>query len=237
MSAPFELLLAGWALSLAFGCLLARCHVRNRAMRARVADALHELRRPLQAMALAGDQAAMARQLEAALPALEDLQRGFLGASPGLLLRRVELRPLVEAAVGRWGSQAEDSSAGVELLWSAGDARAVVDTRRLAQALDNLIANALEHGHSPVIVEAAPCAAGLRLSVRNRVRSTGGGGELPNRGALAGGSKARGHGLRIVSAIASAHGGRFLFDCSAGWAVGVLELPLARRAHGTAVAT
>ncbi len=237
MNAPFELLLAGWALSLAFGCLLARCQVRDRATRARVADALHELRRPLQAMALAGDKAAMARQLETALPALEDLQRVLLGGSPGLLLRRVELRPLVEAAVARWGSEADDSSAGVDLRWSAGDARAVVDTRRMAQALDNLIANALEHGRSPVIVEAAPCAAGLRLSVRNRVRSPGTGEDDPFAGALAGGSQRRGHGLRIVSAIASAHGGRFLFDCSAGWAVGVLELPLARRALGTAIAT
>lgn len=233
MSAPFEPLFAGWALSLAFGCLLARANRRDRAMRAGLAEAVHELRRPLQAMALAADGAAMARQLETALPALADLERVIAGASPELVLRRVELRPLVEAAVGRWASRAGDSSAGVELLWSAGDARAVVDTRRFAQALDNLIANALEHGRSPVIVEAAPCAAGLRLSVRNRVRGAG----IAGGGPAAGGPQARGHGLRIVSAIASAHGGRFLFDCSAGWALGVLELPLARRASGTAIAT
>jgi nitrogen fixation/metabolism regulation signal transduction histidine kinase len=201
-------------------------------MRVRAGEALHELRRPLHAMALAGGDGATARRLEVATGARAEQHRRIAGAPPQLALRSVELRPLVEAAVEcRCG---EDGSA-VQMRWLAGDARAVLDPRRFAQALDNLIANALEHGGSPVTVEAAQSSAGLRISVRNPLRDM----DLhdswpPLANGLAG---TRGHGLRIVSTIAGEHGGRFLFDCSAGWAVGVIELPFAERAMGSVLAT
>jgi signal transduction histidine kinase len=96
----------------------------------------------------------------------------------------------------------------------------MVDPRRVAQALDNLIANAIEHGGLRVLVEATIAARGVRISVSNAA--------LPAP-ARAGSDPRRGHGLRLVASIAAASGGRFLVQHRAGAWVAVLELPLAPR--------
>jgi signal transduction histidine kinase len=221
-----EVLAAGWPLALLLAGMLMRARERRRRLRARAGEALHELRRPLQTLALLTDRGAAAQHVEMVAGALTDLERALLGRRPDLRVRTVTLRPVVEAAVERWRLSAAgeiESPGAVELRWLAGEVRAVVDPRRIAQAMDNLIANALEHGRSPVILEATRTASGLRLSVRNRIAGHGPPAlprphpQDPTR---------RGHGLRIVSEIAVDHGGRFLFDCARGWAVGTLELPL-----------
>lgn len=181
----------------------------------------------MQALVLATEGEAASGLLGAAVDAVDDLEAVVLGRRQSLRLDRVEVRPIVEDTVKRWlfGSALEGEPATVELRWRAGAARAIVDPRRISQAVDNLIANALEHGGTPVIVDGARGGSGLRLSVAN---------PLASRDSVTlpldpppGGPSDRGHGLRIVSAIAAEAGGRFLFDCSGGWAVGTLELPLA----------
>ena len=99
------------------------------------------------------------------------------------------------------------------------------DRLRLAQALGNLLANAIEHGGGHVHVRGAVGDA----VARSRSPMTGRGlpapvAELirrPRRG-----RGARGRGLAIASAIAEAHGGRVAAGPSSRGATVALELPL-----------
>jgi signal transduction histidine kinase len=102
----------------------------------------------------------------------------------------------------------------------------------MAQALDNLIANALEHGGPPLIVTGARVAGRLRITVAN-----GGTGDLNGSGSALvrrNGDRPsrrsdprRGHGTAIVSEVASAHRGRFALCRTGEGCVAALELPLA----------
>lgn len=220
---------AGWALVAVLGSALAFGRLRMRRVEAGVRLALHELRRPLTAIALAPRPAAWGEQVELALAAVEDVEDALSGRQSVLRLQPYSVRPLVERAIERWASAAESrdqARGGIELRWQAGSASALIDGRRFSQALDNLIANAIEHGSSPVTVIALASEDSLRLIVRNPIASS----ERRPGGIVSG----HGWGLGIVSAIAVAHGGRFLFDRSGGFATGTLELPLCGRASSGA---
>src|SRR5215204_977584 len=98
---------------------------------ARLNRALHELRRPLQALLLlesrgatpASSSPGAARRglLELALAALEELDREVNGGTRGEVRRRVSCRELVLAAVERW-RQATDRPSRVSVFWDAGPA-------------------------------------------------------------------------------------------------------------------
>jgi signal transduction histidine kinase len=97
----------------------------------------------------------------------------------------------------------------------------LADPRRLAQALDNLIVNAIEHGGPPIRVTGSVSGASVRIEVADG----GGGAPAPvprSRGR-------RGHGLEVVARIAAQHGGRFIVSHGARTTVAALELPLAAR--------
>jgi len=108
---------------------------------------------------------------------------------------------------------------------------------RLAQALGNLLANAVEHGEGDVIVRLRAAAMVARIDVCD-----GGRGlpapltELIGSGFLRRwcrwlprmGVSERGHGLRIVAGIAASHDGRLISAPSDRGARLVLELPLAQ---------
>lgn len=222
-----------WALVAMLVCERRRVRRVADQARERRAHALHELRRPLGALVLCRTPAEVERQIDAVLEAIEDLEWAVAGLPGAYMLRPVEVRPLVESVVSRWslGSQAGGHQ-GIQIRWAAGPARALADPRRLVQALENLVANAIEHGGAPIAVEATTCAAGLRLKVRNRVDDAG----APGMDGAWSSPADRGHGLSIVSEIVRAHGGRFLFDCSGAWAVGTIELPLAGATPETAFA-
>jgi signal transduction histidine kinase len=208
-----------------------------------IARACHELRGSLTAvrMGLGGGGAeltparrrALDLELEKAALALDDLAGRARGGS-GLLVsmrpRRVDLDELLVDAVEAWRGMAEQRDVRLQLR-RAGDASGVAQVivgghrLRLAQAVGNLIANAIEHGAGPVEVR-------LRrddpLSVRIEVADGGGGlpapvDELVRQ--VAGGRGRRGRGLAIAASIAEAHGGRLAAAPSDRGARLVLELP------------
>jgi signal transduction histidine kinase len=224
---PAGLVWAGWPLALLLGALLLGIRMRGVRRQVAIEAALHELRRPLQALALgAGPGASTSGNgdgpppLELAICALADLDRAVNGVErPPDTSRLLRLRPLVEGCVERWMPAAELSGYELDLEWRAGSAAVVADPRRLAQALDNLVANALEHGASPVVVRAVVVERGVRVAVSD---SGGAASDVHRR------RHGRRHsGLRIVAAIAADCGGRFVLERAADGTVAVLELPLA----------
>lgn len=218
-----------WPLALACASLVLADRVRLSHRRERLNVALHELRRPLQALTLASSQAAAhatsgRSQLDLALDALAGLDREINGGTHAPPSRLVEARALADDAVERWRRVASTSGRRIELVWSANGSRLVCEPTAIARALDNLIANALEHGTGLVRLEATVRAGRLRLLVAD-----GGAARVAGRGGPAGGGRdpRRGHGLRVVADVAAEHGGRFVACRHDSGARAVLELPLA----------
>jgi len=206
--------------------------------RRRLNRALHELRRPIQALALLEGAAVQATPresrrglLELISCALEDLDRAVNGGSPPGTVRLISCHELVLGCLERWRPAAAGAG-GLKLYWDAGPGWVEGDPARMAQALDNLIANALEHGGPPLIVTGARVAGRLRITVANggRVEANGNGrgpanqnGDCPGRRT----NPRRGHGTAVVSEVASAHRGRFALCRTGEGCVAALELPLA----------
>lgn len=236
---PLAEIVAGWPMALAMAATVAAQGFRNGRRRSSLNEALHELRRPLQAVALAsGPQLAPAGDdpIHLAAAALDRLDREINGGEVAPALGPVDAGSLVHAAVGRWQARADLAEASLELRWNAGAAIVDGDRVALSQALDNLIVNAIEHG-GPTIVVAVRCRADrLRIvvvdsGVARRLASRRGG---PARVVALAGRGRRGHGLAVVRRVASDHGGRFAFSRSATGALAAIELPLSEGATGIA---
>ena len=224
MSAAAWILLG--ALSLALGVAGAVTLGQLRRRRQRVREALHELRRPLQAVALTGDPGRdhpLVAQLRTAMADLEDAIAGR--AEP--VRRRDPVTPaeLLEDASRRWRSR----QAAVRVEAPPSGALLEADRVRVGMALDNLIANGLEHGRGPVEVAASLSERTLRLEVSNRRRR----GSLPPDGTIAPpkgvADPRRGHGLRIASREAASGDGELMPPRSRpdGSVVAAVELPRA----------
>lgn len=207
--------------------MLAAGRVRDRRRREMLNQALHELRRPLQSIALVP---ADPRRLDQVRSALDDLEGAINGTTPAPERVAVELRPLVEAAVSRWREAAPREAMRPSLRWRAGDVLVEGDSARLVRAIDNLVANALEHGRPPVELIAIPRSGRLRLLVRDCGPRELGTAPAGDRSAGPG----HGHGLTIVRQIAAEHGGRFALRRSAAGSVAALDLPLAAHAPSAA---
>jgi signal transduction histidine kinase len=202
-----------------------------------VARACHELRGPLTAARLGLQLGASAGELSPARLRAIDLELGRAALAledlDGVRSRRlvawrrlepVDLAELVADSVEAWRPSA--LSRGVELRasWSGGPACAFGERLRLAQAIGNLIANAIEHGGGVVEVrgcgqvgrarvEVIDAGPGLPASVAELARR-------PQRG-----RGRRGRGLAIASAVAASHGGRLAAAPAERGARLVLELP------------
>jgi signal transduction histidine kinase len=227
-------IVAGWPVVASTAATAAAQWLREGRRRSALNRALHELRRPLQAVALAsGPQLAAPGgedPIELAAAALERLDREINGGSPAAPWGVVDGHSLLRAAVGRWQARARLADGSLELRWNAGRQASVHgDPNALAQALDNLIVNAIEHGGSEILVEVRARAGRLRVSVVDRGRESrpeaprDGSGELIARLT---GRRRRGHGLRVVRRVAAGHGGDFRLRCSELETEAVLELPL-----------
>jgi signal transduction histidine kinase len=203
---------------------------------ARVARCAHELRGAVGALRLGLDLAlacgslsgerlgALDLQLCRAAAALEELS----GAPGTPDLRLVAVPALLADTVTSMQPLAGRRGADLRLL-EIPEAAVVGDRGRLAQALGNLIANAIEHGGRRICVSGRMGEALVRLEVRDdgpgMRRAAGPGGPrrmLPR--AIVG---RHGHGLAVAGDVAIEHHGRLLSVPSESGAQMVLELPLA----------
>ena len=201
----------------------------SRGHRRRLNRAIHELRRPLQALTLLeddagpppGSQPAAGRSglLEMVSTALAELDRAVNGGKPPPAVRPFCCRELLLASLERWRPAAAGAG-GFKVFWDAGPALVEGDPVGMAQAFDNLIANALEHGGPPLVITGATVAGKLRVTVANG-RAPAGESARPN------GDPRHGHGTSVISEVASAHHGRFALCRTGGGCVAALELPLA----------
>ena len=196
--------------------------------------ALHELRRPLQALVLmeegsgqpAASPPAASRRglLEVATSALRDLDGALNGEAKGSERRRFSCREVVLAALERWRPIAARDG-GIRVYWDAGPAPIEGNPAQVAQAIDNLISNALEHGGPPVVVTGARVAGRIRVTIANGASKA----PPPRRR-----DPRRGHGTDVVSEVASAHRGRFALCRTGSGCVAALELPLAEPGYALA---
>ena len=204
--------------------------------RAALNEALHELRRPLQALALAvGAGRPGATGVESSLflvtAAVDRLDQEINGSGPRLEQRPVPVRPLLEAAVVRWRSRARRAGGELSLV-GAPPALVEGDPLELAQALDNLIVNAIEHGGPIVEVGARRHGRRVRIAVADSGRTPRETARWASPASVLAritGRNRRGHGLTVVRRVANAHGGRFELRRSERGSVATLELPLADR--------
>jgi signal transduction histidine kinase len=226
--------------------------VRDGRRRTVLNERLHELRRPLQALALMAPPGAGPGPgegpVEMAAAALAALEREINGERGVAATGVVALRPLLEAARRRWRGQAALWGAGLTLRWDAEEAAVEGNRLELAAALDNLIANALEHGGGRI--ELAADLAGDRICVAVVDSGNGAGRRARQREAVLKGRDARrrregrgpfgrlsgrarhGHGLRLVRRTAARHGGVFALHKGERGTSAVIELPLAPSPRG-----
>jgi signal transduction histidine kinase len=155
--------------------------------------------------------------LDLALAALEDLDTAVNGTPRPLRSRPVAARAMVAAAVERSRGPAAQAGRSLLLEWRAGAAIVMADPSRVGQALDNLLANAVEHGGARIRVIGSLCPTGVRIVVADHGADRG----RPRHGAD------RGHGLTVVREVAAVHGGRFALRSAGPATVAALELPLA----------
>jgi signal transduction histidine kinase len=241
---PPDLVVAGWPLALTFAAALAgeRLTVRRRRMAAN--HALHELRRPLQAMVLMeeartghadngmGSRTRAAGPLDSAIVAVGDLERVINGGGGAHDRRPVSCEELIAAAIARWEPLAARLGVRVRPAGPRQSGTLLVDPRRLDQALDNLIANAIEHGGPLIEVGARVSGGQARIAVRDSGVRDGGRPTRPAALPVLGGG--RGNGLRIVGSVARSHEGRFAFHRSPFGSVAIIDLPLAAPPAGAA---
>ena len=234
----------GWPLFVSLAVALIAHELRDGRRRTALNEALHELRRPLQAIALASGPGAPASgggavesSLRLASAAIERIEREVNGSGAlRLPPETIEARALVEAAVRRWRARAGIAGGSLRLRWRAGRALVEGDRTELGQALDNLIVNAIEHGGPRIVVEARPRGGRLRIVVSDSGRES----RPASRSGTPGETIARlsghrhGHGLTVVRRVAAEHGGRFALRHGGRGSLAVLELPRAGEGPGDA---
>jgi signal transduction histidine kinase len=225
------LCLIGWALLLAAVLLVAMLQARLRRGEARVARAAHELRGPIGAARLA--LAAMERrgeipaaraagldvELRRAGVALEDLA----GHATALREEPIAVAELLQEQLAVWHLVARALGAELVLGSVLPGVHVLGDRVRLAQAIGNLIANAVQHGGGRIELGARRVGGSVRIEVADE------GPGLPT-GVLAVAERRdvrsrHGHGLAVAATVARGHGGRLAPAPSLRGARIGLELP------------
>lgn len=221
---------AGLPLAASFAVAGGITTLRESRRRVALNEAMHELRRPLQALSLVlpvdpARQEAVDSSLRLAADALDRLDREINGEAAESEVGCVSVKSLLEAAVRRWGPQAAMAGGGVSLRWLSDEQWVEGDQIELVQAVDNLISNAIDHGGGKVTIEGRRDGTWLLISVRDsggqatRARLVN---PRPGRG-----SRSRhGHGLRVVARVVRAHGGSFGLRRVERGAEARLRLPL-----------
>lgn len=224
--------LAGFPLAASFAIAGGIGLVREGRRRSALNEAIHELRRPLQVLALslpsdADASRALESSLHMATAAVDRLDREINGGGTPAASAPIALRSVVEEALERWRGRAAIAGRPLSLAWKGGAPLLRGDGFELGQALDNLISNAFEHGGGEVRIEALEDRGLLRIVVRDEGRA----GHSQRRRGISIGARLRGrgrhgHGLRVVRRVAAQHGGSFRLRRSSRGAEARLELPL-----------
>lgn len=218
--------MSAWAalVLLAAVALLGAAAAALRAQRRRldaVARAEHELRGPATALLLAcervardpaasGHAAMLAAQLDRLVAGLTDLHAARTGRVPPNAGDQIDLDAYTRSTLAAW-----EDTVGASVDWRPGAKPLVADRGRLAQALGNLIANAVEHGAGEVRVEGRRAGAGVRVEVRNANPPAAARRRAPERG----------RGLAIAKRAVDELGGRLEVETGAKSTLAVLELP------------
>jgi signal transduction histidine kinase len=225
--------LASFPLAASFAIAGGISLLREGRRRSSLNEAMHELRRPLQALALslpADPEAgrALDSSLRMAAAAVDRLDHEINGGRLSSASAPFAPRPVVEAAVDRWRPRATGAGRLLSLNWKGGDPLLSGDGFELGQAVDNLISNGFEHGAGEIGVEVDEDEGRLHIVVLD-----GGGRQPASRGrhgrglrTRLGGRDRHGHGLRVVRRVAARHGGSFRLRRSSRRTEARLELPL-----------
>ena len=212
-------------------CLAAALLVELRRRSALLADAAHELRGPLTSISLGldslGARLGARRTADALLlelgrmhAATDDVAAAARGRRARPQPRPLDPHAVVERAGDAWRPVAARRGGRVLLDWEATAGQINADPRRLAQALGNLLANAVEHGGGDVTVRGRAVGDAIRVEVADRGQVSPGQRQTPG---------GRGRGLAIAKRSLEQAGGRLDSRPRAGGGrVAIAELPLER---------
>jgi signal transduction histidine kinase len=220
-------------LTMTFNEMASRLAANEEQRRRFLADITHELRNPLAVL-----QSEIEAQIDGVNPRddhhlaslldetrrlghlVDDLHTLALAETGRLVLRReaVAFRALVDEVVGRHEAQARRRDVALRASIAPGLPKAWVDSARVRQVFDNLLANAIRHtpagGEVVVTVATLPGPGpGDGAMVRCRVTDAGPGfredqlDQVFERFTRAGDSRGSGLGLSIVRDLVRAHGG------------------------------
>ena len=213
--------MTGW---LCVAVLVARVRARQEL----IARACHELRSPLTAARLALEAGrapgVVELELRRAGRAVDDLCAARRGRRAAELVEPVEVGELLGGVRAAWEPVADGLGRVLDVSGPARPCFVRGDRVRLAQAVGNLVGNALEHGDGVVHVRGHIAGGMLRIDVED------GGDGLPapvdELAALArAGRGRRGRGLAIACDVARRCGGRLASAPSSCGARLVFELP------------
>ncbi len=151
-----------------------------------VSDVSHELRTPLTTIRLASDVLYAARdRYDAPTARSAELLRAQVERFEALLADLLEISrmdahaadvsgeptnlvDLAREAIDALGNLAEETGTSVHLVAPGGHAAVVVDARRIARIVRNLLSNALEHGEGrPIVVTVDSSVDAVALGVRD----------------------------------------------------------------------
>jgi signal transduction histidine kinase len=218
----------------ALACLLlataAAAAVRRERRRAElVTAAAHELRGSATAIALAaaslrrepgGLRRALAFESEIARmrAGLEDLELARHGRRAPARPAVVPAERLLRGAAAGWRPAARKAGRSLRFRWEGPPAEIMADRSRVAQALGNLLANAMEHGSGPVEVRGRRSGRRVLVEVRD--------GGPASDGQNADGAD-RGRGLSIAARAVEEAGGTLTVDHAADATTAAIEFPVA----------
>jgi signal transduction histidine kinase len=220
-----------WAIALAGASAAGVAMIELRRRGELVARACHEVRGPLAAASLAlhaAERDAIGLELRRAGLALDDLQAARRGRRIPAGEEPVDVGRLVAVQADTWRAVA--AAHGRELVFAgcggAGGPFVRGNAVRLAQAISNLVGNALEHGDGRLEITLRDAAGQVRIEVSDE-----GAGLRDSVGALVAARPrgGRGRGLSIAAQIAREHGGRLAAAPASSGARLVLEVPAAAR--------
>jgi signal transduction histidine kinase len=146
--------------------------------------------------------------------------------APELIMAPVDVAALVRAQSGPWAAAAPSVGRRIEVCAPAGEVLVHGDRGLLAQAVGNLLANAVEHGDGAIGLSVGRAGGVIRIEVTDEGRGLRAPLDRLVRGPRAGRGD-RGRGLPIAAGVAARHGGRLVTGPSRRGARIALELPAA----------